>query len=132
MTKKQIILGASLIALLWNLYLVIGATFNVHSLLTHVAGGRYDSIPVALRFAYGVQTLIVLFEIIFILALYQHAGAWSKNSYLLSRIFVILSVMSAFVNFVSKSSDERWNTIAAAVIAYGFFSLAEMRFRPRR
>ncbi len=132
MNKKQVILGVSLIALLWNLYLVLGTTLNIHSLLTRVAGGHYDSIPVALRFVYGVQSIVVLFEIYFIYALYRHAGAWSRNSYLLSRIFLALSVMSAFVNFASKSSDERWNSIAAVIVAYGFFSLAEMRFKPRR
>lgn len=132
MKKKQVILGASLIALLWNFYLVIGATLNISSFMTRVAGGHYHSLPVGLRFAYGVQTLIVLFEFIFIVALYQHSGAWSKNSYLLSRIFLILSVMSAFVNFASRSSDEKWNALAGAIIAYGFFSLAEMRFKPRK
>jgi len=130
--KKQVTLGVSLIALLWNLYLVIGATLNVSSLMTRVAGGGYDSLPIGLRFAYGIQTLVVIFELIFIVMLYQHTGAWSKNSYLLSRIFLILATISAFVNFASNSPDEKWNAIAAAIIAYGFFSLAEMRFKPRR
>lgn len=130
--KKQVILGASLAALLWNLYLVAGATLNVSALMTRVAGGGYESLPFGLRIAYGFQTLIVLFEFFFIVALYQHAGAWSKNSYLLSRIFLILSTISAFVNFASNSPDEKWNAIAAAIVAYGFFSLAEMRFKPRR
>ena len=119
-------------ALLWNLYLVIGAALNVSSLMSRVAGGRYHSLPMALRFAYSIQSLIVIFEIFFIVALYKHVGAWSKNSFLLSRIFLILSVLSAFVNFASRSSDERWNTIPAVIAAYGFFSMAEMRFRPRR
>jgi hypothetical protein len=130
--KKQIILGASLIAFAWNLYLVVGATLNVSSLMTRVAGGGYESLPIALRFAYGIQTLIVIFEMVFITSLYQHAGAWSKNSYLLSRIFLILSTLGAFVNVASNSPDEKWNAIPAAIIAYGFFSLAEMRFKPRR
>lgn len=132
MKNKQLILGASLMALLWNLYLVIGATLNLSSLMSRVAGGRYHSLPMALRFAYSIQSLIVIFEIFFIVALYKHVGAWSKNSFLLSRIFLILSVLSAFVNFASRSSDERWNTIPAVIAAYGFFSMAEMRFRPRR
>lgn len=132
MKKKQVILGASLLALLWNLYLVIGATLNISSFMTRVAGGHYQRLPVGLRFAYGVQTLIVIFEFFFLIALYQHSGAWSKNSYLLSRIFLILTVMSAFVNFASRSSDEKWNSLAAVIVAYGFFSLAEMRFKPRK
>ncbi|MBI3429189.1 MAG: hypothetical protein HY050_03840 [Actinobacteria bacterium] len=132
MNKKQVILGASLISLLWNLYYVIGATLNISSLLTRIAEGQYQSIPIPLRFAYGVQSLIVIFEFFFIIALYKHVGAWSKNSYLLARIFLVLALLSTFVNFASRSPLAQWNTISAVVVAFGFFSLAEIRFRPRR
>lgn len=130
--KKKTVLAAALISLAWNLYLVIAATLNVTSLLPRIAGGQYHSLPMALRFVYAIQGIIVVFQIFFIIQLYIRNGAWSKNSYLLARIFLLLAGISAFVNFASRSPAERWNALAAAIIAYAYFVLAEMKLRPRR
>ena len=130
--KKKILLVAALLSLVWNFFLVTAATLNVSSLLPHVAGGQFHSLPVGLRVTYGVQALVIIFQFFFIIRLYQRSGAWSKTSFLLARIFLALSTLSAFVNDVSRSPVERWNAIAAAIIAYGFYVLAELNFRPSR
>ena len=130
--KRKIVLVAALVSLVWNFFHVAAATLNISSLLPHDAGGQIHSLPMALRATYGVQVLVIIFQSFFIFQLYQRGGAWSKTSYLLARIFLILSAVSALVNVASRSSVERWNAIAAMVIAYGFFLLADIKFRPTR
>jgi hypothetical protein len=129
MTKK-LILASAWLALLWNLYLVSGATLNIDSILPRVAGGGFESLPGGLRFVYGIQTVLVGFQFVFLARLYNRDGAWSKNSYLITRIFLILSGVSTLVNAVSRSHLERWNAIAAAVIAVAFYVLGNVKTQP--
>jgi hypothetical protein len=128
--NKQRFLPIVYIALTWNLILDVGATLNLSSFLHSVAGGQYDSLPTFLRFAYAVQTLLVIFQIYFITELYRRNGAWSRASYLLAEIFLVLSALSTVVNSISKSPGEHWNAIAAAIITYGFYVLGDIKFRP--
>lgn len=130
--KKKIIFGAVLLAFAWNLFLVVAATLNISSILPRVAGGQLDTMPTGLRILYGFQALLVIFQIYFSAQLYQRKGAWSKRSFLMSRIFLIIAAFGAVVNSVSPSPAERWNAIAAVVIAYGFYVLAGPNFRPTR
>lgn len=128
--QRKTILVAAWVALLWNLYLVLGAALNVESILPRVAGGSFESLPFGLRFMYGIQTLLVVFQFFFLARLYDRNGAWSKNSYLITRIFLVLSAVSAVVNSVSRSPLERWNAIAAVVIAVAFYVLGNVKSRP--
>jgi hypothetical protein len=128
--QKKVILAGAWLALLWNLYLVLGATFNVEAILPRVAGGGFDSLPGGLRFVYGIQTLLVAFQFAFLARLYARERAWSRNSYLVTRIFLILSGVSTLVNAVSRSHLERWNAIAAAVIAVAFYVLGNVKTQP--
>lgn len=129
---RKITLFGVLIALAWNLYLVIGAALNIEAILPRVAGGGYDSLPVALRIVYFVQILLTIFQIGFVTILYARDGAWSRNSYLITRIFLVLAVVSTLVNAVSRSHPERWNAISAATIAVGFYFLGNVKIRPTR
>jgi hypothetical protein len=128
--NKQRLLVVVYIAFAWNFILDLSATLNISPLLHWVAGGQYESLPTFLRFAYAVQTVLVLFQAYFISELYRRNGAWSRGSYLLARIFLILSALSTLVNAISRNPAQRWNAIAAAIIAYGFYKLADINFRP--
>ena len=127
---KQRFLPIIYIALVWNLILDVGATLNITSLLHNVANGQYTSLPLSLRFAYAVQTLLVIYQFYFVTQLYRRNGAWSRASHLLARIFLVLAAMNALVNSLSKSQGERWNAIASTVIAIGFYVFANINFRP--
>lgn len=128
--KRKAILAGVMISLLWNTYLVAGGAINAKSLLPRIAGGQYTSLPAILQFIYVIETAITLFQFYFVLRLYRLGGAWSKNSYLITRVFLALSALSALVNVVSKSHLERWNTIAAVVIALGYYVLGNVKFKP--
>ena len=128
--NKQRFLPVIYIALTWNLILTAAATLNVSSLLHNVSGGQYTSLPTFLRFAYAIQTILVIYQMYFIMELYRRNGAWSRTSYLLAEVFLVLSALSTVVNSISKSPGERWNAIAAAIIAYGFYVIGDIKFRP--
>lgn len=130
--KKKLVLSTSLLSLVWNFYLTAGVAMNVTSLAPRVAGGHLHSFSGALRFTYGVQAVVVIFQIILLYQLFKRNGVWSNSSYLLARIFLILATLSAVVNLVSRSPMERWNALPAFAIAYAYLVLGEMNFRPRR
>ena len=130
--KNRLLLGAVLASFLWNFYLVFGAVLNNRSILTRVAGGGYESMPTGLRIVYGVQSILVIYQMYFIVKLYLRNGTWSKNSYLLARIFMALSGVSTLVNAISRSSAERWNAIAALIITIGFYFLGNINLRPTK
>lgn len=128
--RKQVILVAAYVAFAWNFIFFVAATLNISIFLNRAAGGHLDSIPASLRFAYGVQTLLVVFQMYFVTELYRRNGAWSGSSYLLARIFLVLSALSALVNSMSKSPAGHWNTIAGVIIVFGFYTLGDIHFRP--
>lgn len=130
--RNRLLLGAVLLSFFWNFYLVLGATLNDRSILTRVAGGGFDSMPSGLRIVYGVQSVLILYQMYFIVKLYLRNGTWSKNSYLLARIFMALSGVSTLVNAISRSSAERWNAIAALIITVGFYYLGNVNLRPTK
>lgn len=130
--KKKIVLAASLLSLGWNLYLTASVALNSLSVAPRVAGGELQSFSGALRFTYAVQAIVVIFQFFFMVQLFKRNGVWSKSSYLLARIFLILSGLSAVVNLFSRSSEERWNVIPASAIALGYLVLGALNFRPKK
>lgn len=130
--KKKIVLVLSLLSLIWTLYLTASVALNSLSVAPRVAGGGLHTFSVALRFTYGVQALVVLFQLFFVVQLFKRSGVWSSTSYLLARIFLILSGLSAAVNLMSRSPLERWNAIPALAIAYAYLVLGALNFRPKR
>lgn len=129
--KKKLALLLSLVSLVWTFYLTASVALNSFSVAPRVAGGGLHAFSGALRFTYGVQAFVVLYQIVFVIQLFTRNGVWSTTSYLLARVFLVLAGLSAVANLVSHSSLERWNTIPAIAIAYGYIALGSLNFRPR-
>ncbi len=129
--KRLVVLAASLLSLAWTFYLTASVALNVTSVAPRVAGGQLHSFSGALRFTYGVQAIVVIFQLIFLVQLFKRSGVWSNASHLLARIFLILSALSAIVNLLSKNPLERWNAIPAFAIAYGYLVIGALNIRPR-
>lgn len=113
--KKAIIT----LSLVWNLTLVLGVIFNQEYALTRAAGGQFETFPSGIRIAYILNTLIVVWQYRTLLKIWSHR---SINPTWLPKLFLIISLLSAFVNLISRSPNERWNAIPALIIAYGFWS----------
>ncbi len=115
---NRIFKASLLLAFGWNLYLVIGVIANQNYALTRAAGGQFESFPSAIRIAYLINLAVVLYQMALLLT---HI----KRSDLIIKIFFVLSTLSFIVNVISKSPNERWNAIPAALIALAFYK--EMR-----
>lgn len=113
--KKAIIT----LSLVWNLTLVLGVILNQEYALTRAAGGQFETFPSGIRIAYILNTLIVVWQYRTLLKIWSHR---SINPTWLPKLFLIISLLSAFVNLISRSPNERWNVIPALIIAYGFWS----------
>lgn len=106
------------LSMAWNLALVLGVVFNQSFALTRAAGGQFESFPTAIRVAYIVTAALLIVEYRTLLNLWGHR---SINPPWLPRLFLIVSLFSAVVNALSRSSNERWNVIPALIITYAFW-----------
>jgi uncharacterized membrane protein len=105
---------ATTISLLWNIYLVIGVINNSSYALTRAAGGQYETFPNGVRAAYVVTLMILLYQSLVVLGNHQ-TPRWVLTAML------VMGVLSVVVNVISRSGNERWNAIPAAIIAYSVF-----------
>lgn len=103
--------AATTTSLLWNIYLVVGVINNQSYALTRAAGGQFESFPNGIRAAYVVTLMILIYQALILL------GNSQSPRWVLKAMF-ILGITSVVVNLISRSPDERWNAIPAAVIAY--------------
>ena len=106
------------VSMAWNLALVVGVVFNKSFALTRAAGGQYENFPTAIRVAYVVTAALLIWQYRTLLNLWGHR---SINPTWLPRLFLVISLLSAIVNALSRSSNERWNVIPALIITYAFW-----------
>lgn len=105
---------ATSLSLLWNIYLVVGVINNSEYARTRAAGGQFQSFPTGIRIAYVITLMILLYQTLVIL------GGQSAPRWILTTMLV-MGIFSVVVNAISRSANERWNAIPAAVIAYAVF-----------
>lgn len=122
-TPRGFILAAVLVASAWNLVLVAGAVFNAHWVLTRVSGGQYESLPIGLRITNLGFTVLTVWIMLFAWRLWKSGGARNAGDARWAKVIVILYSASAFINAISRSSDERFNAIPAVILAGGIMLL---------
>ncbi len=108
------------LSLAWNIYLVAGVIFNQSYALTRAAGGQYETFPTGIRAAYLFTLAILVYQV---LLFFTHV----KRPMWIYKAFFLLGIASTLMNAMSRSGNERWNAIPAAVIAYGFFDRNSQR-----
>lgn len=111
---KHLFKATLLLSLGWNIFLVIGVIANQEYAITRAAGGQFDSFPTGIRAAYCVTLAILIFQSQILFS----QKRWPQALYAL---FFFLGCSSVLMNAISRSAEERWNVIPAAVIAYGFY-----------
>ena len=98
----------------WNIYLVAGVILNQSYALTRAAGGQYSTFPIGIRFAYLVTLAILIYQVLLFFTQVKRP-TWIYT------VFFFLGIVSFLVNAISRSANERWNAVPAAVIAFGFY-----------
>ena len=118
LTKNLVVFGVVLLSFAWNLFLLIGVIFNLAFVQTRAAGGQFTDFPAGVRVIYLIQSALVIYQV-WIFKQIFHAEPISMKW--LPKLFVIVGIIGILLNAASRSSNERWNIIPAAVITWAFW-----------
>ena len=117
---RSLILAAEL-SLTYNIILLFSVSLNYDWVRSRAAGGGFDSFPMSIR-------IIYFFMAVFMGALM--VWVWDKRSgintireYRFATALAVLFSISTVMQLISRSSDERWNAIPAAMLAITFWVL---------
>ena len=117
-SKNLLVFGVVLLSFAWNLFLLIGVIFNLEFVQTRAAGGQFTDFPAGVRVIYLIQSALVIYQV-WIFKQIFHAEPISMKW--LPKLFVIVGIIGILLNAASRSSNERWNIIPAAVITWAFW-----------
>lgn len=118
LSRHRLVISAVILSFAWNISLLVGVILNFSFAHTRAAGGQFTDFPTEIRLFY-----IILFALV----MYQ---AWifklvNKSKPIkfewLPTFFVIVGVTSILLNAASRSANERWNVIPAAIITWAFW-----------
>jgi len=118
LSKNLVVFGVVLLSFAWNLFLLIGVIFNLEFVQTRAAGGQFIDFPAGVRVIYLIQSALVIYQV-WIFKQIFHAEPISMKW--LPKLFVIVGIIGILLNAASRSSNERWNIIPAAVITWAFW-----------
>ena len=118
LSKNLVVFGVVLLSFAWNLFLLIGVSFNLEFVQTRAAGGQFTDFPAGVRVIYLIQSALVIYQV-WIFKQIFHAEPISMKW--LPKLFVIVGIIGILLNAASRSSNERWNIIPAAVITWAFW-----------
>jgi hypothetical protein len=118
LSKNLVVFGVVLLSFAWNLFLLIGVIFNLEFVQTRAAGGQFTDFPAGVRVIYLIQSALVIYQV-WIFKQIFHAEPISMKW--LPKLFVIAGIIGILLNAASRSSNERWNIIPAAVITWAFW-----------
>jgi len=118
LSKNLVVFGVVLLSFAWNLFLLIGVIFNLEFIQTRAAGGQFTDFPAGVRVIYLIQSALVIYQV-WIFKQIFHAEPISMKW--LPKLFVIVGIIGILLNAASRSSNERWNIIPAAVITWAFW-----------
>jgi len=118
LSKNLVVFGVVLLSFAWNLFLLIGVIFNLEFVQTRAAGGQFTDFPAGVRVIYLIQSALVIYQVRIFKQIF-HAEPISMKW--LPKLFVIVGIIGILLNAASRSSNERWNIIPAAVITWAFW-----------
>lgn len=118
----KVLIPLSLISLAYNVAILLSVTLNLDWVRTRAAGGQYTTFPIGIRFTY---LLMAGFMVFLIGMLWNHRnGPMDESRPKVTRIIGYTFITSTFFQLISRSSDERWNGIPAAILAVTFILIS--------
>ena len=117
---RSLILAAGL-SITYNIILLLSVSLNYDWVRTRAAGGGFDSFPMSIR-------IIYFFMAVFMGALMfwlwdKRNGIITIRGYRFATVLSFVFSISTVMQLISRSSDERWNAIPAAILAITFWVL---------
>ncbi len=108
-----------LLSFAWNIFLLVGVILNLEIAKSRAAGGQFTEFPAIVRVIYLLQLALVLYQVWIFKEIFHAKPIRLK---LLPKIFFMVGITGILLNAVSRSSNERWNVIPAAVITWAFWN----------
>ena len=102
----------------WNAFLLIGVVLNLGFVHTRAAGGQFTDFPTGIRIIYVLQLALVAYQV-WIFKLIFHSDPVKPNW--IPKLFFTMGILGILANAASRSSNERWNVIPAAIITWSFW-----------
>ena len=118
LSRNPLVFAIVLLSFAWNVFLLIGVVLNLGFVHTRAAGGQFTDFPTGIRVAYVLQLALVTYQV-WIFKLISHSDP-VKPSWI-PKLFFILGILGILANAASRSSNERWNVIPAAIITWSFW-----------
>lgn len=125
MKSFRVLIPLALISLLANCIILIAVTLNMDWVRTRAAGGQFEDFPIAIRVIY-----LFMFLLMIALAIWLWNNRRAKltaRGTKFARVVGFVFVLSTLTQLISRSADERWNAIPAAILAITFLNLAKRK-----
>ena len=122
MKLLRILIPLSLISLFYNIVILTSVTLNLDWVRSRAAGGQFKEFPIGVRF---LDFLMAVFMVFLIGMLWNHREKpMDPKGPTVTRIVGYTFFLSMFFQLISRSKDERWNAIPAAILAVTFIFLS--------
>ena len=115
---RSLILAAGL-SLTYNIILLFSVSMNYDWVKTRAAGGGFDSFPISIRIAYFFMAAFMAALMFWLWD--KRNGINTIRGYRFATFLAVLFSISTLMQLISRSSDERWNAIPAAIMAITFW-----------
>ena len=123
MNRHRSLIQAGLLALSYNIVLLLSVVFDLSWAHTRAAGGQFSTFPTVIRITYFLMTIFMVVLLKFIWD-YQRKPLSALGAKL-AKATSLIFLLSTATQLISKSSAERWNAIPAFLIALAFYSLSK-------
>ena len=117
-SRNPFVFGTVLLSFAWNISLLVGVILNLGFSHSRAAGGQFTDFPAAVRVLYVLQLALVAYQVWVFRVIFYSRPIKVKW---LPMFFVIIGIFGILLNAASRSSDERWNVIPAAIITWAFW-----------
>ena len=118
LSRNPIVFFTVLSSFAWNIFLLVAVVLDLDFAHTRASGGQFTNFPLVIRVVYFLQLALVIYQV-WIFKLIFHTEPlklkWTP------KIFFILGIMGIILNAASRSPNERWNVIPAAIITWSFW-----------
>ncbi len=118
LSRNPLVFGTVLLSFAWNIFLLVGVILNNGFVHTRAAGGQFTDFPLSIRVVYVLQLVLVVYQVWIFKQIFHTEPIRLKW---LPRFFVIVGILGILANAASRSSNERWNVIPAAIITWAFW-----------
>ena len=117
-SKNPLVFATVLLCFAWNAFLLIGVVLNLDFVHNRAAGGQFKEFPTYIRVVYFLQLILVIFQAWKFKQIYHYDQV--KPNWI-PKLFFILGILGILLNAASRSANERWNVIPAAIITWSFW-----------